>query len=768
MTEEKRKLKKLIKYLSETRLDFYNNPASYFLEISKLLKNLSPILSIKAAGMAEKEGLTTDQLDQFLAEINLILIPEKKYKDESSNPAKNKVGGLKRLGAKSMEKLEKFGLNTYEDILLHFPFRYDSLSSVIEGEKGVLTGTLQESGMIYTKNRKRLYKAVFSYEGGQFSATWFHFNNRFPSSALKNGKKYSLFGRINNSGGLLNITHPEFLDIDDVGELRAVYSLPGGIQQKTYAAAVDNVIEMYLDYLPDLMPVRLMDKYNFPEIKDAVRTLHRPKPDENHKALADRTHPAYKRFVYEELFYTQLGLLLKKRAYSKEKGIKFEIKEEYLNDIKDLLPFKLTSAQKKSLADIFNDMKSEDQMNRLVQGDVGSGKTIVAFIAGLIAVKNGFQVAIIAPTEVLAEQHYNGLIKLIDKTHLTAALLTGSIKGKEKQQSKDLIAAGAVDIVIGTHAVIQDEVSFSKLGLAIIDEQHRFGVMQRKQLMDKGYNPDIILMTATPIPRTLSLTFYGDLDISIIDEMPPGRVPIITRSFPDSGRKRVLDLIHKELDKGNKAYFIYPLIEASEKIDLKAVTDGHKSLSKIFGEDNVGLMHGKLKAQEKNELMNEFKNGDIKILVSTTVIEVGVDVPDATVIVIENSERFGLSQLHQLRGRVGRSDKQSYCVLLHENEISDDGRNRIEAMVNHTSGFKLSEIDLEMRGPGDFFGTRQAGLPEFRFSNIVRDIEVLIKARQDAEDMLKRDPDLENSSNKVIRETVINKWRHGLEIIEVG
>jgi len=470
------------------------------------------------------------------------------------------------------------------------------------------------------------------------------------------------------------------------GNIIPVYSLPKTVAQKTYYGAVKAALEKYLDKIPDQLPARLEEQYKFPSSKQALVDIHTPKNPYELEMLTDRRHPAAMRFIYEELFYLQMGLLYKKRSYERQKGTIFDIKKEYLDWIKELLPFKFTGAQRRVMAEIFNDIAATGQMNRLVQGDVGSGKTIVAFTAGLVAVKNGYQVAVIAPTEVLARQHMANLLKLIQGTDVSATLLTGSVTQAEKKRTKEIISAGHVDFVVGTHAVIQEDADFAKLGLAIIDEQHRFGVEQRKSLIDKGYLPDILLMTATPIPRTLALSFYGDLDISVIDEMPPGRTPVKTKSVEKI--ELVYTLMKDEIKKGHGVYVIYPLIDTSEKLELKAATDEHRKLSEIFGADNVGLLHGRMKHEMKQQLMDAFKAGKISVLVSTTVIEVGVDVPQATVMVIENAERFGLSQLHQLRGRVGRSDRQSYCVLVSSPDVSEEATERINAMCAPADGFR--------------------------------------------------------------------------------
>ncbi|WP_022850038.1 ATP-dependent DNA helicase RecG [Limisalsivibrio acetivorans] len=765
MASQFARLRKISSEIDKNRSDYLKDPARYLEPALELLRKTNLKLASDAERLLESEDADSKSLENFISEMNIFLASSQ-ASSGSALLLQTSLHVIKGIGEKKAESLSKFGLNTVEDALLHFPFRYEAVGYE-EGERRVMSGTLETRQKTFTRGRKAVYRAIFRNENGFFSALWFNFNARYPANALVEGRKYHLYGNVSRYDGAPSVVHPEFIDESEIGRVRPVYSLPANVGQKPFNSAMNMMIEQYLPHMPDTLPVRLADKYDFPEIRSAVKTLHMP--DDRHiiPKLMMRTHPAYERFVYEELFYIQLGLLMKKDTYASVPGICFDIKREYLDEVAEIMPFKLTNAQKKVLADIFNDMKSTKQMNRLIQGDVGSGKTIVSFISGIMAVKNGHQVAVIAPTEVLAEQHYINLQKFLEGTGFTAALLTGSVGSRDKRETRELIASGSVDFVVGTHAVIQEDILFHKLGLAIIDEQHRFGVLQRKTLVDKGYNPDIVLMTATPIPRTLSLTFYGDLDVSIIDSLPPGRKPIVTKAYPEKKQSEALKLVQKELDAGRKAYFIYPLIETSEKMELKAAVASYEQIASVFGEERVGLLHGRMKGEEKRELMHRFKHGSIDILVSTTVIEVGVDVPDATVMVIENAERFGLSQLHQLRGRVGRGAEQSYCCLIYSGDISEEGKIRIDAMVKHTDGFKLSEIDLEIRGPGDFFGTRQSGLPRFRFSNIVKDVKILQKARRDAEDILASDPSLDAPASKVLVQTLKTRW-NGIDFLNVG
>lgn len=760
------RLRKLLNSIDKNRSDFIKSPTPYLLSIHEQTSKLSPSLSSLALEASKKENLSLKELDELVHELAIFIsssIPSPK----SSVLLQASVATVKGIGEKTFEALSKAGIENMEDVLLHFPFRYEAIGYG-GGEKGVLSGVLETHGATFTRGKKRIYKAVFRGENGFFSAIWFNFSKSYPSSGFKEGKKYNLYGNIGRSDGIYSIVHPEIISDSEIGKIRSIYSLPTSVNQKTYSSAVFRAVDEYLDFMPDSLPLRLADKYFYPDVRSAIKTLHYPDDINIIGKLQSRSHPAYERFIFEELFYLQLGLLMKKKTYQEVSGITFDVKLEFLEEIKSLMPFKLTAAQRRVLAEIFNDMKKPVQMNRLVQGDVGSGKTIVCFTASLIAVKNGYQAAIIAPTEVLAEQHFRSLLKFLEGTEYTVALLTGSVSDKDKKASKELIKAGSVDFVVGTHALIQDDTKFKSLGFVVIDEQHRFGVLQRKSLVDKGYTPDILLMTATPIPRTLSMTFYGDLDISIIDALPPGRKPIITKAFPERAREKIFESVKKELEKGKKAYFIYPLIDVSDKLALKAASEGYDEISARFGVENTGLLHGRMKADEKRLMMDEFKSGKIKVLVSTTVIEVGVDVPDATVMVIENAERFGLSQLHQLRGRVGRGSDQSYCILVYAKEISEDGTIRLKAMEQHSDGFKLSEIDLEIRGPGDFFGTRQSGLPQFRFSNIVKDVKILYKCRAEAEELLLDDPELSKPVNKTVLEALKTKWKEGIDFLNIG
>ncbi|MGC8768311.1 ATP-dependent DNA helicase RecG [Calditerrivibrio sp.] len=748
---------KQLNNILKNKLHYYKNFKSYLLPLKDKLPDE---ISQKIDKILAKENPETSELDDVINDIILEIYSTKRGNyNRLKEPLIIKFSNF----VKTLEQIKKIGIETAEDIIFHFPYKYDILSSSSDG-KCVLTGTFEDSKIVKTKNGKKILEAVFKSDAGYFYGIWFNFNNRYPFLLLKKGENYNLYGKLQNFNGLSAIVHPEFLSTGEIGKIRPVYFLPENVKDNIFLSLLKKVFMEYSDNILETLPLRLIIKYGFLDLKNSLRYIHFP---DNINEFRKYNLLSHRRFVYEELFYLQLGLFIRKNSYGEVRGIKFNIDKDILLTLKPYIPFKLTDAQKKALRDIFNDMKSSKQMNRLLQGDVGSGKTVIAFISGVLAVKNGYQVAFISPTEILAEQHYNNFKKLF-KEDFSSCLLTGSLKQKDKKYLKTLIESGDISFIFGTHAILQEDTIFKNLGFVVIDEQHRFGVMQRKILIEKGYTPDILLMSATPIPRTLSLTFYGDLEISIIDQLPPGRKPITTKAFRQKDIGKVFELVNDQIEKGFSAYFVYPLIDERDTLDLKAATQAYEQVAEFFGSDNVGILHGRMKTEEKNYLMNRFKNREIKILVSTTVIEVGVDVSHATVMVIENAERFGLSQLHQLRGRVGRGGDQSFCYLVYSDKISEDGLKRIKAMVNYNDGFKLSEIDLEMRGPGDFFGTRQSGLPDLKFSNIMKDTDILLSAREDAFEILREDPYLNKPENRILKEMLKFKWKDAYELVNIG
>ena len=694
-------------------------------------------------------------------------MPDIKHNQAAFSLINESINKLYGIGEKSQAGFNRLKIYTIKDIIFSFPYRYEVLIPDVHNEKSVLAGTFINSGIVRTHRGKSMYKAVFKAHNGYFSCLWVNFNANYPSSLLHTDSMYYMYGTVTKFENMPSIFHPEIINKEDIGKIRSIYTVPAGVTVAAYRKFLKEALDKGLKDISDTLPEYILDKYNFPNIKDAIKTLHYPETKENVESIVNRKHPAYVRFIYEELFYLQLVMQLKRKTYTKI-GIKFNIDKEYLEEINQIMPFKLTKGQKKVLLDIFNDMVKNKQMNRLIQGDVGSGKTIIAFISAAVAVHNGYQAVILAPTEVLAEQHYNNAEKFFSKLNINVCLLTGSVTKKNKEIIKDRLLQGEIDIIIGTHALIEEDVEFKKLGFIIADEQHRFGVHQRKILIDKGYNPDILLMTATPIPRTLAMTLYGDLDVSVIDELPPGRIPCITKAYKASQLTNAFDFVEKILNDKKKAYFIYPLIDESDKLELKAATQSYEEVKKYFSGKKVGLLHGKMKPDEKRQLLHDFKYSDMDILVSTTVVEVGVDVPEATVILIENAERFGLSQLHQLRGRVGRNDIQSYCLLVASDKISEYGEKRIKAMLEYKDGFKLAEADLELRGQGDFFGTKQSGMPDLHFADIIKDIKIIQHVKNDVAEILEEDADLSMKKNNILNNRLKEMYKDSTSYFGIG
>ena len=646
---------------------------------------------------------------------------------------------LPGVGPKSAEKFAKLGIETLQDLLLYFPFRYEDFQSkqvldLEDGEKAVISGIVATPANVqyYGFKRNRLR---FSIKQGEVILAVNFFNQPYLADKVEVGANIAVFGKWDKAKA--SLTGMKLLaQVED--DLQPVYRVAQGISQTSLIKLIKTAFDQGLDLLiEENLPQVLLERYQLLSRAEAVRAMHFPKDLAEYKQ-------ALRRVKFEELFYFQMQLqVLKMETKDVSNGLALAWQEEQLQEKKSQLPFPLTGAQERALAEILSDLKSPAHMNRLLQGDVGSGKTVVAGLAMYAVYTAGYQSALMVPTEILAEQHFESLSQLFPDLKL--ALLTGSMKTAERKETLLAIELGQVDMVIGTHALIQDGVQYHRLGLVIVDEQHRFGVAQRRILREKGDNPDVIMMTATPIPRTLAITAFGDMDVSIIDQMPAGRKPIITRWVKHEQLEVVLDWIKKELVKGAQVYFISPLIEESEALDLKNAIDLEEELQAYFGGDaRVSLLHGKMKSDEKEAIMQAFKNKEVDILVSTTVIEVGVNVPNATIMVIMDADRFGLSQLHQLRGRVGRGDKQSYAVLV-ANPKTESGKKRMKIMTETTDGFVLAEEDLKMRGSGEIFGTRQSGIPEFQVADIVEDYPILEEARKVASQIVqnkewRRDP----------------------------
>ena len=631
---------------------------------------------------------------------------------------------LPGIGPKSAEKYKNLGIETVEDLLLYFPFRYEDFKSknvldLEDGEKAVVSGIVATPANVqyygYKRNRLR-----FTIKQGELVLAVSFFNQPYLADKIELGQTVAVFGKWDKAKGAL--TGMKLLaQVED--DLQPVYRLSQGVSQSALVKVIKTAFEAGLDQLlEENLPQILMDKYHLLSRRQAVRAMHFPKDLEEYKQ-------ALRRVKFEELLFFQLQLqVLKEENRSVGQGIVLDWDKKKLKALQAKLPFTLTEAQERGLNEILADMRSPYHMNRLLQGDVGSGKTVVAGLAMYAAVTAGKQAALMVPTEILAEQHLQSLTSLFPS--LRILLLTGSLKAAERRERLELVQTGQVDLIVGTHALIQEGVHFHDLGLVIIDEQHRFGVAQRRILREKGQNPDVLMMTATPIPRTLAITAFGDMDVSIIDQMPAGRKEIITRWVKHQQLNLVFDWLVKEIQKGSQAYVISPLIEESEALDLKNAIALEEELIAYFGDRaHIALLHGKMKGEEKEAIMQAFKQGEIDLLVSTTVIEVGVNVPNATVMIIMDADRFGLSQLHQLRGRVGRGDKQSYAVLV-ANPKTESGKRRMKIMTETTNGFVLAEEDLKLRGSGEIFGTRQSGIPEFQVANLIEDYPILEEARK--------------------------------------
>ncbi|MCW5982582.1 MAG: ATP-dependent DNA helicase RecG [Bryobacteraceae bacterium] len=689
---------------------------------------------------------------------------------------------VKGVGPPRAAALESKGLRTVEDLIAYAPFRYEDrtnlkpISRLAPGEMATVIAEVRTTRLGgFQRRRLGLFEATFA-DGSNavLLGKWFH--GEYLARVLEPGQRIALFGKVEHdaySGDLLML-HPEFEILDSgedaesslhIGRIVPIYEAAGKITTRAFRTLVNRVLES-LAAPGDPLPESILRRLSLPGFWQAVRELHFPPAGADLRTLNASRSPAHFRLIFDEFFWLECGLTLKRAKARVREGISFELNDRVREKIKAMLPFKPTGAQKRVLAEIARDMAAPHPMHRLLQGDVGSGKTLVAAEAAIIAVENRYQVAVLAPTEILASQHHFYLKNLFAKLGYAVGLLVGSYSQREKKQIKKLIAEGLLHVIAGTHALLEEDVEFRRLGLVIIDEQHRFGVMQRLHMMEKGVAPDVLVMTATPIPRTLALTIYGDLDVSVLDEMPPGRKPIKTYHVAEDQLERVYSFLKKEVDNGRQAYVVYPVIEEKEAQALKAAEKMHRQLSEIvFPGLDVGLLHGRLSADDKEAVMNGFKRGEVKILVSTTVIEVGVDVPNASVMVIEQAERFGLAQLHQLRGRVGRGSDQSYCILV-TGKLNDAGRERIRTLVESVDGFHIAEMDLRLRGPGEFFGTRQSGLPAFRIGNIVRDQDILEIARSEAESFVNNPPSQDDLRKAVAY--IRDHWQRRYGLVQVG
>jgi len=701
-----------------------------------------------------------------------------RYKEILKQP----VQFLKGIGLSIAKKLAKKDIYTLEDLLYFLPRDYEDRRKVVpigdlrEGQRAVIFGEILRSGTSYLYKR-RIFYAQITDGTGFLTLKWFNFNEKIWRKLLAPGKSIFAIGEVSRFGRDLEMIHPELIEEGDeeklsieIGHIVPVYSSIEGVSEKYFRKIIKNAVEEYGDCLESSIPLEILKKRGLVPLNVAIKNLHFPEPKEDILLLKRGESIYHKSLSFDEFFFLELALGLRKGRIKKERGIKFNTKSKLVEEFIKKLPFELTNAQKRVIEEIKNDMAKEVPMNRLLQGDVGCGKTAVAFISALIAIDNGYQVAFMAPTEILAEQHYYNFRQYAQLMGISTSLLTGGIPPAKKREIYHGLSTGYINFVIGTHALFQEKVEIKKLGLVIIDEQHRFGVLQRAALREKakGIIPDTLVMTATPIPRTLALTIYGDLDLSIIDEMPKGRKPIITELYHEYSKNRAYQKAKEILKEGHQAYVILPLIEESEKMDLKAVTTYGEYLQKeVFPEYKVGILHGKMSSYEKEKIMHSFKRKEIDILASTTVVEVGVDVPNATVMIVEHAERFGLSQLHQLRGRVGRSEMQSYCFLIaYKISIDSSAYQRLQVLCETNDGFRIAEEDLKLRGPGEFLGTKQSGYLEFRGADIVKDYPILLQAREEAFKLIEKDPELKNYP--ILKEELMRRWEERLKLSEIA
>ena len=677
---------------------------------------------------------------------------------------------LKGVGPARAEAFRRLGVITAGDLLYHIPHRYEDASTVAPiaslepGMQGTVIGRVISKGIIPTRRGLRIFQAVLRDETGMIEVSWP--GQPFLDRTISKGDTLLVTGAVRFFHGR-QLQPREFINLGDdesgtaEGRVLSVYPATEGLSFKIIRSIIEQHLDSLLPLVTEYLPNDILDTADVPPIRDALRMVHRP------TSLAEAMR-GRARLAFEELFFVNLlHLRAKSLAREERKGIRFENKRQLTTQLKEILPFQLTNAQTRATREIVADMCSDHRMQRLLQGDVGSGKTIVALFAALLAVENGYQAAIMVPTELLAEQHWRTMTALLAPTGVAPLLLTGSLSTRERKEAAQRLASTDPVLVIGTHALVQDATLFARLGFIAVDEQHRFGVEQRKALAAKGEAPDVLLMTATPIPRSLALTLYGDLDLSVLDERPPGRQPILTAMRGEAGRERVLAFVDRQLEQGRQAYIVYPVIEESEKTDLKAATTMYEALAAgPFSHRRVALIHGRVDAEERDAIMRRFRDREIDVLVATTVIEVGIDVPNATVMLIEHPERFGLSQLHQLRGRVGRGAEESFCILL--GDVSPDAADRLRVFCATDDGFEIARADLRMRGMGDLFGERQSGVPTFRVADPLRDEALAERARLTAEQLLARDPDLAAPEQAGLRRVLGERYRRSLELFRVG
>ncbi len=702
---------------------------------------------------------------------------------------------VKGVGAKRANCFKKLGVRTFEDLLYFVPWRYEDrgnlkkISQVVPGEELTLCVQVHSTRVQVTpRKRLQIFELMAMDETGGLVAKWF--NQPYLKNVLKKGYYLMLSGRVkvNTYGGRLEMENPQFEVISQdlqgsfssemessqelvhTGRIVPIYHETHGLTSRVIRSLTKAILDTWSESIPELLPQWLLDRQKLAGLGESLQQIHFPDKAQECQKLNRGMTEFHRRLIFDDFFLLQIGLAYKRRKVSADQmGISFSVHGAQMDCFLRQLPFSLTAAQKRVIEEIKQDMVRPRPMNRLVQGDVGCGKTLVALAALMITIENGYQGAFMAPTEILAEQHYLTVRRWFSNFGLNVVLVTSGLSRKERQDVEQQVQTGAAHLAVGTHALIQEGVKFKRLGMVVIDEQHKFGVLQRGELVKKGYHPDVLIMTATPIPRTLALTAYGDMDVSIIDELPPGRNPVETILIDESKRSRAYEIVSKELAAGRQAYVVYPLVEESEKTDLKAAIQMEKHLKEtVFPGWRVGLLHGQMKPEDKEKVMLRFKDRQIDLLVATSVIEVGIDVPNATVMLIEHAERFGLAQLHQLRGRVGRGSHRSICLLMARARLTQDARSRLEVMVQYQDGFIIAEKDLALRGPGEFFGTRQSGLPELKVANLIRDAKVLEQARREAFMLLEQDPLLRHPEHERLRQAFYRRWKDKLELLTIS
>ncbi len=712
----------------------------------------------------------------------------------------SEVQFLKGVGPRVALTLAAKGIHTIEDLLYYLPFRYEdrlnprSIEQLQPGEMASVIAEVRGSGLFRTR-RMPVFEMTAGQGRNKLKCLWFR--GGYLEGKFKPGALVALYGKVEFStfgrGGGLQMHQPQFeilhepaedgqppteeqqrFDSLETGRIVPIYEATGKLNARWFRRIIRTALELMPPEVGDAIPKAIRERLGLVPRAEALWQVHWPDAGESFMALQVAATPAHRRLIFEELFFLELGLELKRRRARSQPGIGFVPSEKVRAALKKILPFHPTGAQKKVFKEIATDMAHPSPMRRLLQGDVGSGKTIVAFEAAVLAMENHYQVAMMAPTEILATQHYLSARAVLEPAGYRVVLLTGSLDQQQKKDIRRHVARGTAQMVIGTHALLEDKVEFDRLGLVIVDEQHRFGVLQRMKLMRKNSDvqPDVLVMTATPIPRTLALTLYGDLDVSVLDELPPGRTPVATRVVSDERAEEVWEFVRKVVNGGQQAYVVYPVIEENEEKDtgLKAAIKMYDELrKKILPDLKVGLLHGRMTAEEKERMMRRFKQNEVQVLVSTTVIEVGVDVPNASVMVIEHAERFGLSQMHQLRGRIGRGAARSYCILMTGGKVSEEAQQRLDTMVSTTDGFEVAEKDLELRGPGEFFGTRQAGMPSLRVANLIRDRKLLELAKREARALLEeKTPEITDTEKRAAVDYLRTHWNRRYGLVEVG